>query len=216
MNDWFIHLKEGGELPRTEEANQRIREEQRAKILDAARKVFARKGMAATMADVAATAEVSQGLAYRYFASKEAIFHVLVEQAVQSGIAGIQRIPKMPGTPGERLGFLVSMAWEGRRLHPENYQLMYQVLDDEATSDDIRELIGRQGQTYLEVLRQLIVDGQASGEVAEGDPDQLVIVFLSCLDGLSRQALREPEWVKKHFPETEIILRIFKPSLDQK
>ena len=168
------------------------------------------------MADVAAEASVSQGLAYRYFASKEAIFHVLVEQAVQSGIAGIQRIPKMAGTPGERLGFLVSMAWEGRRLHPENYQLMYQVLDDEATSDDIRELISRQGQTYLEVLRQLIVDGQASGEVAEGDPDQLVIVFLSCLDGLSRQALREPEWVKKHFPETEIILRIFKPSLDQK
>ena len=216
MNEQFIHLKEGGELPRTEEANQRIREEQRAKILDAARKVFARKGMTATMADVAAAAEVSQGLAYRYFASKEAIFHVLVEQAVQSGIAGIQRIPKMAGTPGERLDFLVSMAWEGRREHPENYQLMYQVLDDEATSDDIRELIGRQGQTYLEVLRQLIVDGQASGEVAEGDPDQLVIVLLSCLDGLSRQALREPEWVKKHFPETEIILRLFKPSLDQK
>jgi AcrR family transcriptional regulator len=172
--------------------------------------------MAATMADVAAAAEVSQGLAYRYFASKEAIFHVLVEQAVQSGIAGIQRIPKMPGTPRERLGFLVSVAWEGRREHPEIYQLMYQVLDDEATSDDIRELIGRQGQTYQDVLRQLIVEGQATGEVAEGDPDQLVIVFLACLDGLSRLALRDPERVKKHFPETEIILRMLRPYPDQK
>ncbi len=168
------------------------------------------------MADVAAEASVSQGLAYRYFASKEAIFHELVEQAVQSGIAGIQRIPKMPGTPGERLGFLVSVAWEGRREYPEIYQLMYQVLDDEATSGDIRELIGRQGQTYQDVLRQLIVEGQAAGEIAGGDPDQLVIVFLACLDGLSRLALREPEWVKKHFPETEIILRIFKPRADQK
>ncbi len=203
-------------MPRTEAANQRIREEQRAKILDSARKVFARKGVAATMADVAAAAGVSQGLAYRYFASKEALFHELVEQSVQSGIAGIQRIPKMPGTPGERLAFLVSMAWEGRREHPEIYQLMYQVLGDETTSDDIRELIGRQGQTYLDVLRQLIIEGQATGEVAEGDPDQLVIVFLACLDGLSRLALRDPEWVKKHFPETEIILRIFKPPADQK
>jgi AcrR family transcriptional regulator len=203
-------------MPRTEAANQRIRAEQRAKILDGARKVFARKGMAATMAEVAAEASVSQGLAYRYFASKEALFHELVEQSVQSGIAGIQRIPQMPGTLGERLGFLVSMAWEGRREHPEIYQLMYQVLDDEATSDDIRELIGRQGQTYQDVLRQLIIEGQASGEIAEGDPDQLVIVFLTCLDGLSRLALREPEWVKKHFPETEIILRIFKPPADQK
>jgi AcrR family transcriptional regulator len=203
-------------MPRTQAANQRIREEQRAKILDSARKVFARKGMAATMADVAAEASVSQGLAYRYFASKEALFHELVEQSVQSGIAGIQRIPQMPGTPGERLGFLVSMAWEGRREHPESYQLMYQVLSDEATSDNIRELIGRQGQIYQDMLRQLIVEGQAAGEVAAGDPDQLVIVFLACLDGLSRLALREPEWVKRHFPETEFILRIFKPPADQK
>jgi len=203
-------------MPRTEAANQRIREEQRAKILNSARKVFARKGVAATMADVAAAAGVSQGLAYRYFASKEALFQELVEQSVQTGIAGIQRIPNMPGTLRERLGYLVSMAWEGRREHPEIYQLMYQVLDDEATSANIRELIGRQGQTYQNVLRKLIVEGQATGEVAQGDPDQLVIVLLTSLDGLSRLALRDPEWVKQHFPDTEIILRIFKPPADQK
>jgi len=203
-------------MPRTEAANQRIREEQRAKILNSARKVFARKGVAATMADVAAAAGVSQGLAYRYFASKEALFQELVEQSVQTGIAGIQRIPNMPGTLRERLGYLVSMAWEGRREHPEIYQLLYQVLDDEATSANIRELIGRQGQTYQNVLRKLIVEGQATGEVAQGDPDQLVIVLLTSLDGLSRLALRDPEWVKQHFPDTEIILRIFKPPADQK
>jgi AcrR family transcriptional regulator len=203
-------------MPRSEEANQRIREEQRAKILDGARKVFARKGMAATMAEVAAEASVSQGLAYRYFASKEAIFHELVEQSVQSGIARIQRILQMQGTPGERLDFLISMAWEGRRENPEIYQLLYQVLDDEATSSAIRELIGRQGQAYQDVMRQLIVEGQVTGEVAEGDPDQLVIVVLACLDGLTRLALRDPERVKGNFPDNRIILRIFKPHSDQK
>jgi AcrR family transcriptional regulator len=203
-------------MPRSEEANQRIREEQRAKILDGARKVFARKGMAATMAEVAAAASVSQGLAYRYFASKEAIFHELVEQSVQSGIARIQRILQMQGTPGERLDFLISMAWEGRRENPEIYQLLYQVLDDEATSSAIRELIGRQGQAYQDVMRQLIVEGQATGEVSEGDPDQLVIVVLACLDGLTRLALRDPERVKGNFPDNRIILRIFKPHSDQK
>src|SRR5690348_9897838 len=203
-------------MPRSEEANQRIREEQRAKILDGARKVFARKGMAATMAEVAAEASVSQGLAYRYFASKEAIFHELVEQSVQSGIARIQRILQMQGTPGERLDFLISMAWEGRRENPEIYQLLYQVLDDEATSSAIRELIGRQGQAYQDVMRQLIVEGQATGEVAEGDPDQLVIVVLACLDGLTRLALRGPEQFKGNFPDNRIILRIFNPHSDQK
>src|SRR5258708_8598648 len=93
MNEVFIHLIEGAEMPRTKEANQHIREEQRAKILDGARKVFARKGMAATMAEVAAEASVSQGLAYRYFASKEAIFHLLVDPALHTSIPRIHHIP---------------------------------------------------------------------------------------------------------------------------
>ena len=203
-------------MPRTEEANQRVREEQRAKILDGARKVFARKGLAATMADVAAEASVSQGLAYRYFANKEAIFQALFEQIVQTSLAGMPRILEMPGTPGKRLDFLISSAWEGRREHPEFYQLMYQVLSDEAAPDNLRELIGRQGQAYRDVMRQLIVEGQAAGEVAEGDPDQMVIVVLACLDGLSRLVLWDSERVKKHFPDAGLLLRMLKPHSDQK
>ena len=203
-------------MPRTEEANQRIREEQRAKILDGARKVFARKGLAATMADVAAEASVSQGLAYRYFANKEAIFQALFEQIVQTSLAAVPRFLEMPGTQRERLDFLISSAWEGRREHPEFYQLMYQVLSDEATPDNLRELIGRQGQAYQDVMRQLIVEGQATGEVAEGDPDQMVIVVLACLDGLSRLALWDSEQLKKHFPDAGLLLRMLKPHSDQK
>ena len=43
-------------------------------------KVFARKGLRATITDIAKEAGVSQGLAYRYFPSKEAIFHTLLRQ----------------------------------------------------------------------------------------------------------------------------------------
>src|SRR5258708_39755034 len=197
-------------MPRTEEANQRVREEERAKILDGARKVFARKGMAATMADVAVEAKVSQGLAYRYFANKEAIFQALFEQIVQTSLAGMPRILEMPGTPGKRLDFLISSAWEGRREHPEFYQLMYQVLSDEAAPYNLRELIDRQGQTYRDVMRQLILEGQATGEVAEGDPDQMVIGVPACLDGLSRLVLWGSERVQKHFPDGGRLLAMLK------
>ena len=74
-------------MPRTAAVNQRLREAQRAKILDAARKVFVRQGRAMTIADIAAEAKVSQGLAYRYFANKEAIFHALIEQVIEAGNA---------------------------------------------------------------------------------------------------------------------------------
>ncbi len=79
-------------MPRTAEANQRLREEQRAKILDGAMKVFAQKGSAATMAEIAAAAEVSQGLAYRYFANKEAIIHAVLEHVIQIGIVPFPQI----------------------------------------------------------------------------------------------------------------------------
>lgn len=50
-------------MPRTEESNQRIRDEQTRKIITAATKFFAHKGLAATrMADIAAEAGISYGL----------------------------------------------------------------------------------------------------------------------------------------------------------
>ncbi len=93
---------------------------------------------------------------------------------------------------------------------------MYQVLSDEAAPDNLRELIDRQGQAYRDVMRQLIVEGQAAGEVAEGDPDQMVIVVLACLDGLSRLVLWDSERVKKHFPDAGLLLRMLKTHSDQK
>jgi AcrR family transcriptional regulator len=199
-------------MPRTEEANQRIREAQRAKILDAAMQVFARKGLGATMADVAAAAGVSQGLAYRYFANKEAIYHALVEQTIQMGNSTSQYIEEMPGTPGERLNMVLSRVLESRRQNTVIFQLFYHVVSDEATPEALRELVSKRGQAMQSMLRQLIVAGQATGEVAEGDPDQLVTAFLSYLDGITRMAVYNPEQFKKHFPDTEIILRIFNPS----
>src|SRR5258707_14679243 len=68
-------------MPRTEESNQRIREEQKRKIIIAATKVFARKGLAATkMADIAKEADISYGLLYHYFDTKELIFKATVER----------------------------------------------------------------------------------------------------------------------------------------
>jgi AcrR family transcriptional regulator len=200
-------------MPRTEEANQRIREEQRAKILEAAWKVFARKGRAMTMADVAGAAGVSYGLVYRYFASKEAILYALIEQNLRSGAAAFQRFRDFPGTPGERLDFLISRLVETRRDQPEFSQLFSQVLSDAATPRDLREQALRRGLEFQETLRQLIVEGQATGEVAAGDPDRLMTAVLAALDGLTRLAITNPERFQKHFPDASIILRMLKSNL---
>src|SRR5436309_15247227 len=112
-------------MPRTPEANQRLREAQRTKILASARSVFARKGMEATITDIAAEAQISLGLAYRYFADKEAIFSELVKQTVPDDSAGFQQLVQIDAPPGERLAALISsiLATRGQREHLEVYQL---------------------------------------------------------------------------------------------
>ena len=199
-------------MPRTTEANQRIREAQRAKILESARRVFARKGMAATITDIAAEAQISLGLAYRYFTDKDAIIVALVKQIIPEGEVQ-QHVSEIPGTPGQRLATMISrvVMSRGQRESVEVFQLLNQALHAGVIPDDLRELLGRRYQVLLNTVKQLIVEGQASGEVAPGDPDQLVAILMACMDGLTRWAVQDPEQYNKYVPDAEIILRLLKP-----
>ena len=197
-------------MPRSEEAKQRLREEQRAHILEAAKRVFARKGASATMDDIATEASISHGLIYRYFVSKEAILQILLEQAFQANPITLQSFLEMPLSPGERLNKLVSKLIESRR-QPEFIQLLDRMHNSEATPDELREMMHQRGYALVHVMRQLIVEGQAAGEVAADDPDQLVRAILACIDGLTRWAEYRPENYGEHFPDASIFLRMLKP-----
>jgi AcrR family transcriptional regulator len=200
-------------MPRTEEANQVIREESTTKILDAARRVFARKGSAGTMAEVAAEAGISQGLAYRYFPSKEAIFITLAKQMVRPAEELNTRIQEIPGTPGQRLGHIISKMLTGRKEFPEFYQFMYQALNDGKLPDDLREAMYKQGAIVEDIIRRLIVEGQATGEIAKDDPDQLLAAIMACVEGIWKR-MAYPN-ARGAFPDTRIILRMLRPDSRQ-
>jgi AcrR family transcriptional regulator len=93
----FIHLREGGhELRRQPMARvtDSYLEERRAEILDAARRVFVRKGYdSATMQDIASEAEVAAGSIYRYFPGKADLIAAVLEDCCKDdrevfGLAG--------------------------------------------------------------------------------------------------------------------------------
>src|SRR5215471_13624400 len=232
-------------MPRTQEANRRIREEQRAQILNAAMVVFARKGMGATMSEVATTADVSYGLVYRYFANKEALLVELVEQVMSDSLKSLEGALEMPGTPGERLSSLLTQILNGVREHPEFILLIQQMLGEEAervrpresghdsgqavrfafqqtlhnevAHEHLRKLAQEQSRTYRNVLKQLVVEGQKTGEITLDDPDQLVGAVTACVAGLSQSATwQAPEHFQKSFPDVAIILRLLFPREKEK
>ena len=70
-------------------------EQRRAQILDAARQCIVRRGFhASTIAEIAATAKISVGLIYRYFANKDAITLAIVEAVVNR--RNMMPIPQHP------------------------------------------------------------------------------------------------------------------------
>lgn len=199
-------------MPHIVGEGQRIQEAQRINILEGARRAFARKGPAATMADVAQAAGVSQGLAYRYFASKEQLIQELVEHALQqAALSASQPAPDEPMTPGERLSLLITRLIQQRRDQLELFQLLDQLLSSDKAPSPITELIRQQRAAFFDELRRLIVAGQASGEVAAGEADQLVTAIAATLEGLTRFGLHNPEQFQQLCPEPGIILRMLKP-----
>jgi len=168
--------------------------------------------MGAKMSDVASEAGVSPGLAYHYFPSKEAIFLVLVRQLVRPAEELRAIVQQMPGTPRDRLKRMLAGMLERRRKDPEFFQFFYQAMASDSLPADLREQIKEQGLSMREIMRGLIVEGQATGEVASDDPDKLVSALLACVDGLSGATQLSPEDVEKQTPDAGIILRILGPE----
>jgi AcrR family transcriptional regulator len=182
--------------------------EPHARILAGARQAFARKGLGATMADVAAAAGVSQGLAYRYFEDKNALMLALVEQAVGRGRGALQQISRdTERSPGERLSDLISGVLESRRREPELFLLLLR-LREEAAPVRVQALLEEQAALFRTMLRRLIVEAQASGEGYDGDPDQMVVALIACLEGLTSLARLGPDVIEASFPDPEIVGRM--------
>ncbi len=198
---------------RNKQQNEQARKNTTDKILKAATAVFAAKGRAATMADIAAKAGISQGLAYHYFASKEDIFTILIKQAAEAGGGPAERINQIQGTPGERLALLITYILENNRQSPGVTQIMYNVLEDQTAPNDLKALVQKNGKAIQNIMRQLIIEGQAKDEIVKDDPDQLMVALLACFNGLMKRAtMLDPNDAKNHFPDAKIILRMLKPE----
>jgi AcrR family transcriptional regulator len=194
-------------MPRTKEAFQQIRDESRQHILDKAAEVFAGRGLANTkISDLAESAGVSQGLLYRYFNDKDDVFVALLERAV-NGVNDIAQICiQRTGTPLEKLHWLTEQVLQGMSEGHTYLRLISQAM---ALSGRAHITIWKL-ETVVKILRDLIIEGQAVGEIAKRDPDQLVILYLGCLYGLAAGKGFSIPWLDEHFPVADAVLQILR------
>lgn len=192
-------------------ANEIIKEKQKRNIAAAARKTFALKGSRATMGEIAQVAEISQGLIYRYFSSKDELLLFIMNDLADRPASPQDSTNEISGSPLEKIGEMVSCVISNRKNEPYLYKFIYQALIDEKTPEEIRQKIASRGLRARETIYNLIVAGQKRGEIAQDDPNILVLSLFDCIEGAwRRMAYQNTLEIGDTFPPVEIILRMLK------
>lgn len=195
-------------MPRTKEVFQQIRDTSKQNILDKAAEVFANKGLANTkVSDLVKAAGVSQGLLYWYFTDKDDVFVTLLDRAVNGVTEYIQTAIKHTGTPLEKFHWLTEQILQGMSENPVYFQLISQAMALSGRVQEVVEKLESVGKT----LRELVIEGQTTGEIAKRDPDQLVFLYFCCLYGLAAGKSFNIRRLDGLFPPAEAVLQILKP-----
>ncbi len=106
--------------PKTKEQFEAIRQRSIDGIRQAALELFAHKGYHSTsISNIAEAANISKGLMYNYFESKEALLISIIEEAVEMGDQLIREAHAHEGSPFEKVEFLTrrTMAFVQKNYH---------------------------------------------------------------------------------------------------
>jgi TetR/AcrR family fatty acid metabolism transcriptional regulator len=159
--------------------------DKRERILDAAVRVFARKGFHATrVSEVAKAAGVADGTIYLYFKSKDDLLISLFEDRMEDINANLRDTLAKSATAAEKLRVVV-------RLHlelVEQNRHMAEVICVELrqSSKFIKEYANPKFSEFLRLIAGAISDGQKSGELrADLDPPLIARAMFGALDEIA-------------------------------
>ncbi|MCP2342232.1 TetR family transcriptional regulator [Actinomadura rupiterrae] len=168
-------------------------------IVSATEEVLRRHGPEkTTVLDVARELGVSHGSVYRHFASKAALREAVIRRwldRVRDELATAAHAPGLP--PAERLRALLTAMfatkWTKVREDPELFATFQALAAEHSTvsSGHVEFLVAQ--------VRDIIIDGVASGDFAAGEPDVLARAVLNATSRF-HDPTHAAEW---HVPETE-------------
>jgi AcrR family transcriptional regulator len=152
-------------------------------IVDAALKVFSRKGYADTrMADIAREADMSYGLVYHYFENKEKLFDAIVEEWWTGFYNELEELQKRPVPTEEKLVGIIRYILSVYGSKPNQISIF--VTEVSRGFVYHAHTKGRDKFNRLFTLcREIILEGQAKGVLrSDIQAHYLAYVFLGSID----------------------------------
>jgi AcrR family transcriptional regulator len=134
--------------------------DKRRLILDAAVRVFARKGYhTSRVGDIAEEAQIAHGLLYHYFGSKEEVLQTVFRENWSELLAAFARIEASEEPPVEQLGGIAKVLLRAWRDRPDLVRVMVREV---ARSPQLQEQVDEIRAGFL-VIQRVIERGQADG-----------------------------------------------------
>ncbi|WKY48730.1 TetR/AcrR family transcriptional regulator [Eubacteriaceae bacterium ES3] len=198
-------------MARTSKKNEQMREISKENIRSAALKQFSEKGLFATrIHDIAKEAQVSQGLLYRYYHSKDEIYTDLIDDALNLLIQATQAIDALEVPAEEK--FLKSLQGlfktiENSPRFLQTNRLISSAIYSDAIPEAAKQKINEKREIPYQIFANIISQGQIENSIVAGDPKELSILFWSIINGLSTYiSTRE---VSLNLPDQSHITKMF-------
>ncbi|HSV97965.1 MAG TPA: TetR/AcrR family transcriptional regulator [Spirochaetota bacterium] len=165
----------------------REKEERRIAILDAARTLLFREGIASTSVhQIAKLTELSVGTIYLYFSSKEEIFATLQEEGLDILYAKVEEAGKNGDRAAERLARMAQAYLDFSREHKKYFDIFNYFISspDVIFPPNLKNRIDRHGNMILVMVEDAIKQGIADGDFAEVNVKNSALYFWGSLHGL--------------------------------
>ncbi|CAM3955519.1 TetR/AcrR family transcriptional regulator [Cohnella lubricantis] len=191
--------------PLNKQQLERIRDERTAQIKQAALQIFARHGFARTKTSmIAAAAGISEGLIFRYFQSKDALYTMIVHELLEDAASEIDDSRQLPGTPYEQIKALTQNMLDDNNKYA--FMLILKARKTDEVPAEVKQILEEYSpNTMINQLMPIFVQGQEIGEFSAGDPRQLLCWYISVINSLILQEQGEEEY---GFPDVDVMMRM--------
>lgn len=197
-------------MVRNKELNQKIKEERRKQILSNALQLFTQKGLAATkITDIALASNISQGLLYHYFKSKEEVYTELIRVAFENLNGACDWLVRQSLPPEEKIRLAIQELLKGLEQSEDNsrYHLLIAQASSEAIPQEAKDIIKRENKYPYEAIAMIIAEGQKNGSIKMYDAKELAMVFWTSINGLAiYKAVHGSEFKA---PDANILMSMF-------
>jgi TetR/AcrR family transcriptional regulator len=184
------------------------KEKRRNEILIKALGLFSSKGYTETkITDIAGEVNMSAGLLFHYFESKEELYSELIRIGIDYINERTRNLVKLPIDYFECAIDMVLSLFKSNPLAPKWYLLIRRALILDNAPERIKEQIRESFDRIVKINEERIILGQKRGEIRQADSQTLTMFLFSCLDGIAESCVHNPSLP---LPQTEWILDIIK------